>query len=53
MFLEQVHNFVKKNKLISRAANSLSSLGVPHVGVIGNIAQQAGYGRRRRRRRKL
>jgi len=50
--LRKVHNFVKSNRLISRAASALSTAGVPHAGTIGTIARTAGYGRRKRGRRR-
>jgi len=50
--IRSVHNFVKKNKLISKAANVLGSLGVPHAGTIGSIASTAGYRKKRRYRKR-
>ncbi len=57
-FLKKANNFVKDNQLISKAANIASALGADKFldektgGLYSKgvgIAQQAGYGRRRRR----
>jgi hypothetical protein len=50
--LRSAHDFVKKNKLISRAASALSAAGLPYAGTIGSAASAMGYGRRRRVRRR-
>lgn len=44
----KVNNFLKSNKVISRAAPMLGSLGVPGASAIGTAAGALGYGRRRR-----
>ena len=50
--LKKANNYLKANKLISRGANTLGSLGVPYASRIGSVASSLGYGQRRRRRRK-
>ena len=54
--LKKAHDYVKKNKVISRAANALGSVGVPMASKVGAVASSLGYGntggRRRRRRRR-
>lgn len=50
--IRSVHNFIKKNRVISKAANILGTLGVPHAGTVGSIAATAGYGKMRRYRRR-
>lgn len=50
--INKAHNFVKKNKLISRGANLLGAVGVPYAGAIGSVTGALGYGRRRRRKRR-
>jgi hypothetical protein len=47
-FFKKVGNFLKRTKLISRGAAALGSLGVPHMGTVGTIANMGGLGRRRR-----
>lgn len=49
--LKKANNYVKSNKLISRGATALSSLGVPYADRVASTASNLGYGRRRRRRR--
>lgn len=53
--LKKAHDYIKKNKVISRAANALGEVGVPYASKIGSTASKLGYGRRRvgrpRRRR--
>jgi len=51
-FLQKAHDFIKKHKVISKTANALGALGVPHAGTVGSFAHAAGYGRRRRYRRR-
>lgn len=50
--LRSAHDWIKKNRLISTVANSLSKVGVPYAGSIGTAASALGYGRRRRVRRR-
>lgn len=47
-FFKKVGNFLKRTKLISRGAAALGSLGVPHMGTVGTIANMGGLGRHRR-----
>jgi hypothetical protein len=52
-FFKKAYNFVKDNKLISRAGTALSGI-LPGkygaiAGTIGNVASKVGLGRRRRR----
>lgn len=47
-FFKKVGNFLKRTKLISRGAAALGSIGVPHMGTVGTIANMGGLGRRRR-----
>lgn len=48
-WLVKAHDFIKKNKVISRVAGALKSANVPYAGTVGTIAGKLGYGRRRRR----
>ena len=48
-WLRKAHDFIKKNKLISRIGGILGSAGVPYAGGIASVAGMHGYGRRRRR----
>mgnify|MGYP003627704693 CR=1 FL=1 len=40
-----INKFLKKNKVISKAAGVAQIVGVPHAGKVGKIAGVAGYGR--------
>lgn len=40
-------SFAKKHKLISRGANLLGNIGIPHAGKVGAIASNLGYGKRK------
>ena len=40
-------SFAKKHKIISRGANLLGNIGVPHAGKVGAIASNLGYGKRK------
>lgn len=51
-FFRKVGNFLKRTKLISRGAKVLGTLGVPHMGTVGNIASMGGLGRHRTVRRR-
>ena len=53
-FFRKAHDFVKSNRLISRAATALSPIAGPYSNAVGNfgrIAHIAGYGPRSRGRR--
>ncbi len=52
-FFKKVGNFLKRTKLISRGAAALGSLGVPHMGTVGTIANMGGLGRHRRVHRRM
>jgi hypothetical protein len=39
--------FAKKHKILSRSAAILNKVGVPYSGVVGNIASNLGYGKRK------
>jgi hypothetical protein len=47
--LGRINTGLKKTKLISRVANGLATIGVPHAGLVGSVAGHLGYGKRRRR----
>ena len=56
-FLGKANNFLKKSQILSKLGNAYSKyggmVGLPytqHVGMASDAAQQAGYGRRRKRR---
>lgn len=51
-FFSNIHDFIKKHKLVSTIGNALGSVGVPYAGAIGKAAGVLGYGRRRRYRRR-
>lgn len=46
-WLRKAHDFIKKNKLISRAGSALGNLH-PGFARAGQVAKVLGYGRRRR-----
>ena len=55
-FLGKANNFLKKSQILSKLGNAYSKYGgmaglpyAQHVGMASDAAQQAGYGRRRRR----
>ena len=55
-FLGKANNFLKKSQILSKLGNAYSKyggmVGLPYaqqVGMASGAAQQAGYGRRRRR----
>ena len=51
-WLRKAHDYIKKNKLISRLATGYSMSGLPYgaaVGVAGKAAGMLGYGRMRSR----
>ena len=55
-FLGKANNFLKKSQILSKIGNAYSKyggmMGLPYaqqVGMASGAAQQAGYGRRRRR----
>lgn len=52
-WLRKAHDFIKKNKLVSRIGSSLGAMGVPYAGAIGKAGGVLGYGRRRVHRRRL
>jgi hypothetical protein len=47
-WLRKAHDWIKKNKIISRVGGILGSAGVPYAGGIASVANMHGYGRRRR-----
>ena len=54
-FLGKANNFLKKSQILSKLGNAYSkyggAIGLPYSGYVGqaaNVAQQAGYGRKRR-----
>ena len=56
-FLGKANNFLKKSQILSKLGNAYSKyggmIGLPYAGTVGiaaNVAQQAGYGRRRIRK---
>ena len=52
-WLRSAHDFIKKNKLISRLASGYSQTGLPYAGAVGiggSVAKMAGYGKRTRGR---
>ena len=56
-FLGKANNFLKKSQILSKLGNAYSkyggAIGLPYSGYVGqaaNVAQQAGYGRRRIRK---
>ena len=58
-FLGKANNFLKKSQILSKLGNAYSKYGgmagLPYTGIVGTaagVAQQAGYGRRKRRIRK-
>ena len=57
-FLNKANNFLKKSQILSKLGNAYSKYGgmagLPYTGIVGTaagVAQQAGYGRRRRVRK--
>lgn len=48
-FLSNVHDFIKRHKIISTVGNALGAVGVPYASAVGKAAGVLGYGRRRRR----
>jgi hypothetical protein len=48
-WLRKAHDFVKKNKLVSRVAGALASGGVPYAKTVGSLASKIGYGRKMKR----
>jgi len=44
-------NFLRNNKVISRAAEAADILGVPGANTVRRVSNVLGFGRRRRRRR--
>ena len=49
-WLRKAHDWIKKNKIISRVGGILGSAGVPYAGGIASVAGMHGYGAKRRRR---
>jgi hypothetical protein len=56
-FLGKANNFLKKSQILSKLGNAYSKYGgmagLPYTGLVGTasgMAEQAGYGRRRKRR---
>ncbi len=56
-FLGKANDFLKKSQILSKLGNAYSKYGgmagLPYTGMVGNaasVAQQAGYGRRKKRR---
>ncbi len=56
-FLGKANDFLKKSQILSKLGNAYSkyggAIGLPYSGYVGqaaNVAQQAGYGRRRIRK---
>lgn len=48
----KVNNYLKRTKAVSKVAGVLDSVGVPYSGAVAKYAGMAGYGKRRRRRRR-
>lgn len=40
-----IERWLRKNKVISRTAGALSSVGVPYAGSVGAVASKLGYGK--------
>ena len=56
-FLNKANNFLKKSQILSKLGNAYSKYGgmagLPYTGIVGTaagVAQQAGYGRRIKKR---
>jgi hypothetical protein len=47
--IKPVGDFLRKTKVVSKAGKFLGSVGVPYAGNIGAVADELGYGKRRRR----
>ena len=46
-FIRKAHNFIKKNKIISKTGRFLGDeFSVPYASKIGSVAGKLGYGRR-------
>ena len=59
-FLGKANNFLKKSQILSKLGNAYSKYGgmagLPYTGMVGTasgIAERAGYGRRKTRRRRV
>jgi len=51
-FLKNAHDFIKRNRVISKLASGYSAMGLPYggiVGMAGRVAKSHGYGRRPKR----
>lgn len=46
-FLKKANNWLRSNKIVSKVAGALSSVGIPYADKVNSVATSLGYGRRR------